>query len=141
MLGCQDAGTQGIDRVASNDWNRGLGHDRAAIEIGSDKVHGAARNLHAVGQRPFVGMQALVGGEERGVDIEHPVAPEGHELSRHHAHEPAAGNEIAPVGEQDILERGLERGSCCISFVIDDGGGEAIFAAPKLCPALRVGWK
>src|SRR6266404_4881424 len=49
---------------------RGLDNDRAAVELGSDDVHGAAVQLHAGIQRALMRVEPGERGQERGMDVQ-----------------------------------------------------------------------
>ncbi len=63
MLLLQNARGQSLRRVGVEHGDGGLRDDRAFIHLGRDKMHGASVDLHAVGQRAFVRVQAFVRGQ------------------------------------------------------------------------------
>ena len=65
-----------------------------SLRVGGDEMDGAAGLRVPGGQRGFVRVQALVLGQQRGVDVEHPAAPALDELGGKYAHEAGEGDQV-----------------------------------------------
>ena len=102
MLGGEHPGGERIRRVAGQNRHRGLGDDRAVVHRRADIVDRAAMDLDAGIERAGVGVQSGEGGEQRGVDVDQPVAPALDEVLREKPHE---------AGEADELDAGRTRGA------------------------------
>ena len=66
--------------------NRSLKNDRAVVQLVVDKVHGAARHLHAVVEGLLLRVEAGEGRQQRGMDVENAMRKRGHELRRQQPH-------------------------------------------------------
>ena len=75
MLLRQHAGRQCVRRIVVEHGDSGLGDDRPFIHLRHDEMHGAAVDFHAIGERPFMGVQAAIGGQQSRVDVEQPAFP------------------------------------------------------------------
>src|SRR5215831_10222850 len=61
--------------VAGQHRHGGLHDDGALVHGGADEVDGAAGEAHAGGEHTLVDVDTLEGGQQRGMDVDHPVAP------------------------------------------------------------------
>ena len=75
MLDCEDSRRQPRLIVAGMDRHDRLGDDRAAIEFRANKMNRAAGKADAGCERLPLSVQAAKGGQQRGMNIDHPVAP------------------------------------------------------------------
>src|SRR5438045_7386125 len=74
-----------------------LTDDRPAVEFRADEMNRAAGKAHAGGERLPLRMQTAKGGEQRGMNIDHPVAPRLHEIRIQYSHESGKADEPDPV--------------------------------------------
>ena len=71
-----------------------LAEDVAAIELRGDQVDGRAADLVAGGEASLVGLEPLLFGQQRRVDIDHPAFPFGDELVRDDPHESGQRDQV-----------------------------------------------
>ena len=74
--------------------NHGLAQNGAFIHLGADEMDGAAGKSHARRQGAGMGVEAFEGRQERGMDVQHPVAPGFDEGWRHQPHEPRQADKV-----------------------------------------------
>ncbi len=98
MLLDEDAGGETISVVAREDGNTRLSQDRTIIEFRRHQMHGAAVLARAVGQRALVSVQTLVGGQQRGVNVDKPAAPALDEVAAEDAHVAGEADEFDAAG-------------------------------------------
>ena len=75
MLGDQHSLGKRSRRVAGQDRHLGLAEHLAGIELVGHEMDGAAADRLAGGERALVGVEALILGQQRGVDVDDPPAP------------------------------------------------------------------
>ena len=90
----EHAGRKSVRCVTGENRDFGPQDGGTGIEIGSHEMHGAAVDLRAVGQCPLMSVEALIGGEQRGMDVEHPALPALDEGRCQNAHEAGAGDDV-----------------------------------------------
>ncbi len=73
-------------------------------------MHGAAVNADAVSKRSLMRVETTIGGEQRGMDIDHAVAPGIDQLTSHDPHEAGAGYKIDLVRLETCIDGAVERG-------------------------------
>ena len=96
----------------------------------------AAGKADAGCERLPLGMQAAEGGEQRGMNIDHPVAPCFHEVRVQYAHEAGKADELDPVLAKPSLRLGRKGSPVAMR---DDRGGNAGRGRDTAGPALRPG--
>ena len=80
VFGILDARCETVGRVAGQHLDAGLAQYGPVIQFGGDDMDGAAGLGLARGQHGFVGVQALVLGQQRRVDVEAAALPVGDEF-------------------------------------------------------------
>ena len=118
LLLLENPRAQRLLRVVVHHRHRGLRNDRAFIHAGRHKMNRASVNAHAVGQSPFVRMQAFVARQKGRVDIENPASPSVHEAFCQHPHEAGEAEQIDSVNVQHGLHAGFEFSSPRIDLVV-----------------------
>ena len=94
MLLHLDACMQRLRRVILKDRNRLLDDDRPGVRARIDEVHGDARHLAAVVQRLRPAVDARKRGQQRRMNVQHPVRERRQQLRFHDAHEAGEGDRI-----------------------------------------------
>ena len=94
MFGNQNPRRERIGGVAGQDRHPRLAEQRAVIELRRDEVDADAAVAVAIGDRLLVGVQPLVFGQQRRMDVEHSPLPPGDEI---------AGQDAHVAGERDVL--------------------------------------
>ena len=121
-----DAGVEGGGGVGGKEGDAGLGDDGAGVHAVVDEVDGAAALGGTVGDGLFPGVEAGVGGEEGGGDVEDAPGEGVEEGAFDEAHETGEADDFGPGG----LEGGggflLGRGGEFLgeAAAVDEGGGE-----------------
>ncbi len=77
-------------------------------------------NLHAISQRPFMRMGALVERQQRRMNVDHFPGPGFQQHRCHDAHESGTGDQVQSLRLQIVIEGGVERFACRITFMIND---------------------
>ncbi|EWH02036.1 hypothetical protein Q427_10975 [Halomonas sp. BC04] len=85
-----------------DDVHGGLDHHRPAVELFGDEMHAAAMLCNAIGKRLGVGVQSLVGRQQRRVDIEHPPQVALHEARSQDAHEAGQHDQVGLMAIDDL---------------------------------------
>ena len=75
MLDLENSRRQPRLIVIGMDRHDRLTDDRPAVELRADEMNRAAGKAHARRERLPLRVQAAEGGQQRGMDIDHPVAP------------------------------------------------------------------
>jgi hypothetical protein len=99
---------EGVGRVVVAHRHRRLRDDRPGVHFRRDEMHRAAVDFHAIGQRALMRVQALVGGQQGRVDVEHPARPALDEPRRQQAHEAGETDDLDAARLQRRLHRALE---------------------------------
>src|SRR6185312_4923828 len=111
--------------VAGQNRHGGLHDDRPVIHLGAYEMHGAADEAHAFGERARMRIEAGEGGEQRGMDVDHPVAPMIDEARGQQPHEAGEADELDARRFERLGERRLESFAARIVAMGDDGAGDA----------------
>ena len=137
MLGLKDALGQHIRRVVRQHGHRRLRDDGAFIHLGTDEMHRGAREAHACIDCALMHMQALEGGQERGVDVEHPVAPPVDEIVGQDAHEARIADEFDLRIFQRAVKHRVELLARLEFLVVDDLVGDTGFLGMEEAGRIR----
>ena len=86
MFGDQHPRGEAVSSVAGLDRNLGLAEDRAIVELCGDQMDAAAAMTVTRLQRAIVGVEALVLGQQAGVNVDHPAVPAADEFRRQYPH-------------------------------------------------------
>src|SRR3546814_15000015 len=78
----QGSGSQAFGRVAGSDGDFHLAKDRTIIKFRRDDMDGAACNIVTCLQCALMRVEALIFGEARWMNVEHPALPFAYELDR-----------------------------------------------------------
>jgi riboflavin kinase/FMN adenylyltransferase len=120
VLHGQHAARKRAGCVAFQHRHNRLRKDGAMVEFGRDRMHRGPMESTAIGQHPSMGVEAFVGGQQRGVDVEQTPSKGLTEWAGENAHEAGEHDEVGRMGldglGQCVIE-GLTRGK---TFVIDD---------------------
>ena len=111
MLGDQHAGGEALGRVIRQHRNLDAPEHRSLVQFVGDEVDRAAYHLVALRQRPGVGVEALVLWQKRGVDVDHPALPFGHEFRREQAHIAGERDIVCAGGDELLVNQGVEFGA------------------------------
>ena len=106
------------------------GHDRLRkngpmVKLGGDRMHRGPVESATVGEHPGMGVEALVGWQQRGVDVEQSASKGLAERTGENAHEAGEDDEVRCMGIDGLgqcLVEGLTRRK---ALVINDLGGNA----------------
>src|SRR3546814_3193021 len=79
MFSDQGSGSQAFGRVAGSDGDFHLAKDRTIIKFRRDDMDGAACNIVPCLQCALMRVEALIFGEERWMNVEHPALPRSEE--------------------------------------------------------------
>src|SRR3546814_6299919 len=80
----QGSGSQAFGRVAGSDGDFHLAKDRTIIKFRRDDMDGAACNIVPCLQCALLRVEALIFGEERWMNVEHPALPFAYEFRGEH---------------------------------------------------------
>ena len=131
MFDGKDAGGNVVGRVAVKYRHDALRNNRAAVQLGCNKMDGAASNTAAGFKGAFVGMQAGEGGEDGRVDVDQAVLVMGAEFGREDAHKACEDDQIRLIGI-DFLHHGLvESKAAGEVFVVEAVGNDAALGCPS----------
>lgn len=86
MFGKQDAGRKGRGCIAGQYGHFGLAQYWSAIQFRRYQMHAASGHFVTRVQRPLMGVQPLIFGQERRVDIQHPAFPLLHKSLAQYPH-------------------------------------------------------
>ena len=125
MLGPEDTRCKRVRRIGLQNRDRRLSDDGAVVHLRPDDVHGASRELDASGKCACVRIKPFEGRQQRGMNVEHSVAPALHEVRCHQPHESRAGHEIDVKRLECGIEFGLERFAARKRLVVDGACGYA----------------
>lgn len=127
-----DPGVEGGGGVAGEDGDPGLGDDGAGVHAGIDEVDGAAALGSAVVDGLLPGVEAGVGGEEGGVDVEDVAGKGVEEGLFDQAHESGEADELGSGVTEGGggLELGFHGEFLGVAPAVDEGGGEAGILGP-----------
>lgn len=114
---------QGLDIVVRQDRDMGLHDGRAAIQFLGDEVHGGAMLAVARFQRPLMGMQANVPGEQRRVDVQQSALIAGNELRSEDTHEAGQDDQLGLVAVNQLGQRPVVTGAVREVAVTENGAG------------------
>ena len=115
--------------------HRALRDDRAGIHLRHDEMHGRAVLLHAGCERARVGVEALEGRQQRGMDVEQPSVPAATNQGVSSRMKPARQTSSILCACKLVLQRALERLAVLAERpVIDDGGARCRRRARALEP-------
>ena len=103
-----------------------LGNDRAAIHLGAHEMHRAAGKAHARRERLALCVEAGESGQQRGMDVDHAVAPRLDKTRVEKPHEAGETDKLNAGGAQ--LRTGC-RGKLAAATMRDSHGGDAAAAA------------
>ena len=122
-----DAGVEGGGGVAREDGDAGLEEDGAGVHAFVNEVDGAAGLGGAVGDGLLPGVEAGVGGEEGGVDVEYFVREGAEEGRADEAHEAGEADEAGAGVEESAggFPLGVLREFLAVAAAVDEGAGEA----------------
>src|SRR5262245_11435201 len=95
-------------------------------------MHGTAGEANPVCEHAGVRFETLVGGQERWVDVDQPVAPTGDEGLGQKTHEAGETDEVDRCGPQDGIDLALEKAAIPEVAMVDDPGRN-----PCLCRTLE----
>lgn len=99
------------------------------VELGRDRMHCGPMESTTIGQHPGVGVEAFVGGQQRGVDVEQPASKGLAEWGGENAHEAGEHDEVGRMGLDGLGQCVIESLTRRKSLVIDDLG----MNASRLC--------
>ncbi len=108
VLDLQHPPREGLLRVAFDDRNRILRHDRSRIHLRHDEVYGRTVPLHAGFKRPTMGVKPLELRQQRRMNVEQATAPAPDEPRRQQPHEAGQAYEIDPLRLKLRVQRALE---------------------------------
>ncbi len=120
MLGTEHARRQRVGRVIGEDRYCRLRDDRPGIHGGAHEMHRAAVDHHPGLERADMGAEALKGGQDGGMDVDHPVAPAVNERLREKTHEARETDDIDFRLAQDAVDFRLEGRPVTNRFCVDD---------------------
>src|SRR5690348_6051695 len=80
-----------------------LADDRPAIELRTDEVDGAAGKAHPRVERLPLGIEPAEGRQQRGMNVDHPVAPSLDKAPFQHPHEPGKADELDTIFTQQCF--------------------------------------
>ena len=131
MLLAQHPSREVLHRVVRQDRHRCLDDDRPAVDLGSHEVNRAAGDAHAGLDGPRMGVEPLERGQQRGVDVDQPIAPAAHKFRREDAHEAGEADQLDTARFQRFAQRLLEGSAGAIRPVIDHALGQAGLCGPR----------
>ena len=138
MFDFQHTRGQGVGGVGIVYGHGALGDDGAAIELGGNEVHGAAREAAAFVDGALVGVQAGEGGQQGGMDVDGLIGKAAAKLGREDAHITGEQHEVGRVAGHH-LEHGLvEIGAAGVVFGINGSGMDALLCRPGQAGGLGV---
>src|SRR5690606_36629177 len=111
-------------RVIRRHRNHCLYDQRAAVEFLGDEVHAATVFAIAGLQCPLVGMQALVLGQQRRVDVEQAALVVTDEATREDAHETGQYHQVRLEAVDQRHQCRVEGLAALEAGVLQHGGGE-----------------
>ncbi len=100
MFGCKDARRQAHLVVIRMHRNDCLGDDRPGIDVGAHEMHRAPGKAHAGGQRLPLRVKPREGRQQRGMNVDHPIAPSLDKTGVEDAHKASEANQVDPVPAQ-----------------------------------------
>ena len=130
MFLAQHAGRQALRRVVRQDRHRRLNDDRPAVDLRPHVVNRAAGDAYAGLDGPGMRIQPLERRQQRGVDVDQPIAPTVDEFRREHAHEAGEADQLDAACFQRIAQRLLEGSARVMRPVVDHPMGPAGPARP-----------
>ena len=107
-----------------------LGDDGAAIELGSNEVHGAAREAAAFVDGALVGVQAGEGGQQGGMDVDGLIGKAAAKLGREDAHIAGKQHKVGRVAGHEFEHGLVEIGATGEVFGIEGGSMDALLRRP-----------
>src|SRR5262252_1666976 len=103
MLHPEDPRRQSRLIVIGIDGHDGLPDDRPSIEFGADKMNRTPSEPNSSGERLPLRVQAAERGEERRMNVDHPIAPSLDKARVEHTHKSGKEDEVdLPLFEQDL---------------------------------------
>gem|GEM_PF-5613283 len=121
MLLGEHAGSKQLWRVAGAHRHRRLGENRALIHPLRHQMDGAAMQLDTGGKRPGMGVETREGGQQAGVNVEHPPGKTGDEKGREQAHIAGEADDLDAVALKLRGDRGLMPGAVAREVAMRDG--------------------
>ena len=110
-----------------------LGDDRPGIDLGADEMHRAAGKPHPGGERLTLRVQSRKSRQQRGVDIDEPVAPSIDKAGVENAHEPGQRHQLNAGARKAVVRprRRSAPGRVRDRAMRDAGARRAFEAAPR----------
>lgn len=134
----QHARGQGIGSIGIVYGHGALGDDGAAIELGGNEVHGAAREAAAFVDGALMGMQAGESGQQGGMDVDGLIGKAAAKLGREDAHITGEQYKVGRVAGHEFEHGLVEIGAAGEVFGIEGGGMDALLCRPGQARGLGV---
>ena len=130
MFDFQHTRGQGVGGVGIVYGHGALGDDGAAIELGGNEVHGAAREAAAFVDGALVGVQAGEGRQQRGMDVDEAALIMRAKFAREDFQVACEQHEVGPILLGDFEHGAVEIGAAGEIAGAASEGGDALGGGP-----------